>query len=144
MSVTPFPFHEPGPLGDSLRTLARNVDGYQPDGAPSWRAHVASLLNPIRDAFERHRAETEGDTGLYAELVQDAPRLAHEVDCLVQEHANLDDALARLADIASARDLDPDLLRRAAQSVVGGLDRHRQRDSDLVYEAYTTDIGGLG
>jgi hypothetical protein len=26
--------------------------------------------------------------------------------------------------------------------VLDGLAQHRQRDSDLVYEAYTTDIGG--
>jgi hypothetical protein len=142
MSVTPYPatFPEPGALGESIRLLAMNVMGFQPDAEPSWRAHVTGLLSPLREAFARPRAETEGEAGLYAEVVQDAPRLASQVDGLVAEHATLDGALARL--IAAAQEADAEAIRREAMEILADLDRHRQRDSDLVYDAYTIDIGG--
>src|SRR5262245_33865307 len=102
MSVTPFPSAtpEPGALGDSLRLFAHNVTEYQPEAEPSWRAHVARLLMPLRRAFAAHRAATEGVDGIYAGVVRDAPRLAGTVDGLVEDHATLDGAMARLARIA--------------------------------------------
>jgi hypothetical protein len=144
MSVTPYrtSFLEPGALGASIRLLTKNVTGFQPDSEPSWRARVAGLLNPLRAAFAAHRAATEGATGLYAEVVQDAPRLARTVDGLVEEHATLDGAMARLARIASSVESDAEALRHEAMVILAALAQHRQRDSDLVYDAYTTDIGG--
>lgn len=144
MSVTPYPtaFHGPAALGESIRLLAMNVTGFQPDGEASWRAHVAGLLNPLRVAFAAHRAVTEGESGLYAELIQEAPRLAQEVSGLVAEHATLDGAMARLEGIAATIEADAEAIRQEVLSVLNGLARHRQRDSDLVYDAYTIDIGG--
>lgn len=108
----------------------------------SWRTHLRGLLDPMREAFAQHRAATEGDEGLYADVVQDAPRLARAVDGLVAEHRSLEQAMARLASIADEVSADADALRRGARQVLDGLTRHRQHDADLVYEAYATDIGG--
>lgn len=144
MSVTPYltTFHEPGALGDSIRLLAKNVMGFQPDAEASWRAHVAGLLSPLRVAFAAHRAVTEGEAGLYANLVQDAPRLVHQVNGLVAEHATLEGAMVRLEGITEAVEADAEAIRREVMLVLGDLTRHRQRDSDLVYDAYSIDIGG--
>jgi hypothetical protein len=153
MSVTPFtsafPLPERSwnaegiPLGDTIRAFALSlvVPGDQPMDR-RWRDHVRGLLDPMREAFAEHRAATEGDEGLYADVVQDAPRLARTVDGLVAEHRTLDLAMARLASIADEVSADAEAVRRGARQVLDGLTRHRQHDADLVYEAYATDIGG--
>ena len=141
MSATPFPTSVP--LGESIRDLALSLmNPTNPASDRSWRVHVRGLLDPVREAFTQHRQATEGALGLYAEVVHDAPRLAHTVDGLVAEHRALDTAMDTLARWADELSHDAETLRRRALEVLGDLSRHRQHDADLVYEAYTTDIGG--
>jgi hypothetical protein len=139
--MTSFPAAVPhaSPLGDMARALAAGLVR-PPDH--TLRAHVTSLLEPLRAAFAEHRSVTEGDRGIYANVVYDAPRLANTVDCLVAEHSELDSAMASLARAAARADLDAAVLRARALKVLDDLHRHRQHDANLVYEAYTTDIGG--
>jgi hypothetical protein len=145
MSVTPFSQSERVwnagkiPLTESIRDLAKGLVGPTDQ---AWHAHLSMLLRPLREAFAAHRAVTEGDEGIYAELVLDAPRLANTVDGLVAEHHMIDSAMERLAAVAGEVSADAETLRREALEVLDGLAQHRQRDSDLVYEAYATDIGG--
>jgi hypothetical protein len=146
MSVTPYSYLDhswkagKAPLGETIRDLARTLVG--PAEPDSWQEHLRTMLRPLQEAFAAHRAATEGDHGLYAELVFDAPRLANTVDGLVAEHHQIGSAMERLAAVASEVSADAEVLRREAMEVLDGLAQHRQRDSDLVYEAYTTDIGG--
>jgi hypothetical protein len=152
MSVTPVPagFSLPDhrwntttiSLGDTIRALGLSVKGQADPPASQWRAHLRGLLVPLREAFAQHRAATEGDLGIYADVVNDAPRLARTVDGLVAEHHALDSAIARLARRADEVGTDAETLRHGAMAVLDELTRHRQHDADLVYEAYATDIGG--
>jgi hypothetical protein len=148
MSVTPQPtaFSLPEqtwtaaaiPLGETIRALTQWVMGTS-TADHSWRAHVGRLLEPVRRAFAEHRAATEGASGLYAEVVHDAPRLANAVTGLVAEHH----AMEHLATVADEADeADAESVRQRAIEILGVLSRHRQHDADLVYEAYATDIGG--
>jgi hypothetical protein len=130
-------------LGDTIRAFAMSlVVPHDQALDHSWRARLRGLLEPMREAFAQHRAATEGEEGIYADMVQDAPRLARTVDGLVAEHQTLELAMARLASIAEEVSADSDAIRRGARQVLDGLTRHRQHDADLVYEAYSTDIGG--
>src|SRR5437764_1327624 len=110
-----------------------------PSADPAWRSGVARQLARLRAAFADHVAVTEGPGGLYASLLDDAPRLAHEVDVLVREHG---DVRATLDALAERVDTEPERLRAWANDVLRELSRHRQRGADVIYEAYTTDIGG--
>ncbi len=121
-------------LGEAAQALATSLT-YPPD---RWRG----LLVSVRDAFKEHRHATEGAQGYYADVVQDAPRLAYMVDGLVAEHSSLDTAIASLAQAAERTDLDAEILRADARRVLDSLDRHRQLDCDLLHEAYAIDIGG--
>jgi hypothetical protein len=134
-------------LGDTIRAFAMSLvvphdQAHDQALDHSWRAHLRGLLEPMREAFAQHRAATEGEEGLYADVVQDAPRLARTVDGLVAEHHTLELAMARLASITDEVSADADAVRRGARQVLDGLTRHREHDADLVYEAYGTDIGG--
>ena len=84
-----------------------------------------------------------GPDGLYVDILETAPRLSGAVARLTKEHAEIsdlvDDLLARQATLASE---DVDQVRGLGTSLLGLLVSHRQRGSDLVYEAYEFDVGG--
>jgi hypothetical protein len=111
-----------------------------PAGDPRWRERVADRLYALREAFGEHVIVTEGSAGLYAELLELAPRLARLVDVLIREHAAILVAIDTLAGRVSTRDVER--LRGWSSDLLRELARHRQRGADLVYEAYATDIGG--
>jgi hypothetical protein len=138
MPVTPRPHasspHGAVPLGSTVHAFAAQVGAADPTA-------VRAALEPLREAFARHRAATEGATGIYADVVQDAPRLARTVDGLVAEHECIDAAMARLAIIATD-DAEGEDLRDQANEVLDTLLRHGRQDARLVHEAYVTDIGG--
>ena len=123
-----------GHLSEAVRALAKSLI----DPPERWR----DLLEPVRAAFNEHCHATEGEQGLYADVVLDAPRLARMVDGLVAEHGQLENAIASLAMAAEQSGTDAEALRADARKVLDSLAQHRQHDSDLVYEAYATDIGG--
>jgi hypothetical protein len=89
---------------------------------------------------------TEAEGGLYADITERAPRLANKVKQLLVEH----DTLAALSDevLGKVQAADPEAdvtqLREDVTELMGRIARHRQRGSDLVYEAYVVDLGGLG
>lgn len=127
--------------------LLRSIHAFEsaiaaPAGEPDWRQQVAGRLAELRQAFAEHIAVTEGEDGLYAELLLAAPRLARQVGRLVREHSMLARALDTYASRLSEPDLAIERLRAWASDLLRELSRHRQRGADLVYEAYATDIGG--
>jgi hypothetical protein len=84
----------------------------------------------ISEAIAEHLSVTEGEHGLYAELVAADPRLTFAIESLLREHTDLRRALHRRLDDAQLAKLGR------------LLDRHCQRGNDLVYEAYVVDLGG--
>jgi len=52
----------------------------------AWGLGVAKAVTHLRDAFEEHVRGTEGQGGLYEEILQLAPRLAGKVNRLHEEH----------------------------------------------------------
>jgi hypothetical protein len=106
------------------------------------RTHVA--LVELSGDFREHIDITEGPNGLYRDLVKTSPRLSGAVASLTREHVlicgQVDSLLARV----TAPDVveDVDRVRGLCTALLGRLVRHRQRGSDLVFEAYQFDIGG--
>jgi hypothetical protein len=142
--------HEPSALAAAKRHRAELLETVQrfgralsvPTTDPHWRERVRERLDSLRAAVAEHVVVTEGPDGLYAELLDHAPRLARGVHSLVREHA----ALVTAADTLDAR-LDEQAIaveqvRGWASDLLRELHQHRQRGADLVYEAYAADIGG--
>ncbi|GAB3970405.1 hypothetical protein V1634_23015 [Plantactinospora veratri] len=109
---------------------------------PGWRPRVRSSLGGLRCAFAEHMVSTEGPDGLYAELLDHAPRLARGVHVLIREHAAVVDTMSALQRRVDLPEIGVTELRNWATDLLRELSRHRQRGADLVYEAYQTDIGG--
>lgn len=109
-----------------------------------WAERVHVALVELSADFREHVAVTEGPAGLYRELRRTAPRLSGAVARLTREHAVitrlLDDVLNSANTATTAEDVDN--VRDLGTTLLGILVRHRQRGSDLVYEAFEIDIGG--
>jgi hypothetical protein len=106
------------------------------------RVHVAAV--ELAGDFREHVDITEGPDGLYREVLKTTPRLSGAVSTLTHEHVlirgQVDGLLARVA--ASEVIGDVDGVRDLGTALLGRLVRHRQRGSDLVFEAYEFDVGG--
>jgi phage shock protein A len=112
--------------------------------AASWTAQLRKALGDLTEAFGEHVAVTEGHGGLYRELAEQSPRLAHAVDRLAREHSEINRRLEELAASIAAPEAEADIpqLRQSGTDLLVVLMRHRQRGADLVFEAYDLDIGG--
>jgi len=115
--------------------------------AERWRTGVAARLAALQEAFADHVAETEGSGGLYDEMEEIAPHVQGKARRLREEHPPLTVAIRDAADRFAApfpEATDIDGLRHDVQRLIGRMVRHRQHGSDLVWEAYSMDIGGAG
>jgi hypothetical protein len=116
-----------------------------PSSWKGWLGEVHTSLVELRQALDEHILEVEGPDGLFAEIMLSTPRLASEVEALRSEHRELVSAVVRAQETAREVVTDPThdtlRLRRAVTTLLGRLALHRQRGSDLVFEAYHVDIG---
>jgi hypothetical protein len=108
-----------------------------------WAQRVHVSLVELSGDFREHIDITEGPNGLYRDLLETSPRLSDAVASLTREHVlirgQVDGLLARVTPDAIE---DVDRVRDLGTALLGRLVRHRQRGSDLVFEAYEFDIGG--
>jgi hypothetical protein len=125
-------------LADALSHLEDALAS--PSMASPWRQEVAEALTEVRWAFDDHVQEVEGPNGLLIDITEDAPRLSITVELLERDHIDI----ARTIDdlIGALTSANPEAIRAWALGLMRELVLHRQRGSDLVYEAYATDIGG--
>jgi hypothetical protein len=128
-------------LRDAVRALEDGLAS--PAQAERWPGDVAAALEEFLAALEQHIEGTEDGEGLFADVLEQSPRLASRIERLRQEHDEMrilaEDLLGHVrdgvrdeADVQRIRDGGLVLLRMAV--------RHRQRGSDLLYEAYEVDI----
>jgi hypothetical protein len=135
-------------LHDTLVHLEEAISSPATGRIPAWTATVTKELTEVRDAFDQHVAATEKPDGLYAEILERAPRLEGNVRRLKDEHPTIAQSCeAMLSRLDTTEIGDPDWpldqARDDLQRFIGTVIRHRQRGADLVWEAYNVDIGGL-
>jgi hypothetical protein len=130
-------------LRESMNALEQALAAPAPGRLGAWAQRVHVALVELSADFREHIDITEGPHGLYRGLLTTAPRLSNAVARLTREHAQIqdlvDDLLAR---VGGSEVNDVDRVRDLGTALLGRLVRHRQRGSDLVYEAYEADIGG--
>ena len=130
-------------LRDSISALEMALAAPIPGRVQVWAERVHVALVELCGDFREHVEFTEGPGGLYRGLLTTAPRLANAVSRLTREHAEIAGLLeSLLARVGGAEGHDPDHVRDLGLVLLGRLIRHRQRGSDLVYEAYSVDVGG--
>jgi hypothetical protein len=135
-------------LHDTLVRLEEAMSSPAAGRIPAWTATVTKGLTEVRDAFDQHVIATEKPDGLYAEILERAPRLEANVQRLKDEHPTIAQSCEAMLSRLEATEIgDPDWpldqARDDLQRFIGTVIRHRQRGADLVWEAYNVDIGGL-
>jgi hypothetical protein len=130
-------------LRDAIGKLEAALAAPIPGRFDLWRDGVNSRLDQLGQDFGEHVIVTEGADGVYADVVASAPRLARAVDQLRHDHEVIAKQLGHcqglIAHATSEEALD---VRDSATDLIGRLVRHRQRGSDLMWDAYASDIGG--
>ena len=131
-------------LRESISALEDGLAAPATADQARWAQRVHVALVELSGDFREHIDVTEGPNGLYRELVKTSPRLSDAVASLTREHV----LICGLVDSLVARLTEPDVIedpgrvRDLGTALLGRLVRHRQRGSDLVFEAYEFDIGG--
>jgi hypothetical protein len=113
---------------------------------PEWTKEVTIRMEGLAHAIAEHIQITEREGGLYDEICSKAPHLSGKIDRLRHEHPALRTETNELVDrlgegVGQAWPLDE--ARDDLQRLLGQIVRHRQLGSDLVWEAYNLDIGGI-
>lgn len=109
-----------------------------------WAQRVHVALVELSGDFREHIDITEGPDGLYSDLLKTSPRLSDAAASLTREHVLISGQIDHLLARVTAPDVteDVDRVRDLGTALLGRLVRHRQRGSDLVFDAYDFDIGG--
>jgi len=126
-------------LGRLEQTLAMPAPGREAE----WLTAAGARAYDLVIALEQHFEVTEGEDGLFEEILQEAPRLAHAIDGLRHDHDRLRDQATALRDQITDSQTDPvsvDALRKQAVALMVELVEHRHRGADLVYSAFNIDI----
>jgi hypothetical protein len=128
-------------------SLRRAIDDFEDVLAASPGTEAAeglgTSLEHLRVVFEVHVEVTEAPGGLYEEIIEIAPRLANRIERLKREHHTITAAIKSALDELPADGSPPDRdLHARLEQLFTVLSRHRTRGLDLVYEAYSVDIGG--
>lgn len=114
-----------------------------PDPA-AWLAPVRQSLADLGAALALHVDVHEGSDSFHADVVRHQPALASRVTWLQRDHRRLEQQLAALYERVSAPATSETVVRVRS----GGLElvhrfaRHRQKGADLVWDAFSYDLGG--
>ncbi len=114
---------------------------------PDWAKDVLRDLEELGRTIDEHVEVTERPGGLYDEIAAKSPRLSNNIGRLREEHPMLRDGTRELIERLRTTGVDDawplDQARDDLQRLLGRIVRHRQLGSDLVWEAYNLDIGGI-
>jgi hypothetical protein len=131
-------------LRESMDALEQALAAPAPGRAAAWAERVHVALVELAGDLRLHVDSAEGPDGLHRAVLASAPRLSNAVARLSQEHVQLqrqlDELLAQLGHPVAGDGVS--VARERGTALLGQLVRHRQRSSDLVFEAYQADIGG--
>jgi len=134
-------------LRDALVTVEQATSRPAVGRVPEWTKEVVLRLEGLAHAIDEHIEITERTEGLYDEISAKAPHLASKMDRLREEHPVLRERTQALVVKLQTTEIGPawplDEARDDLQRLLGQVVRHRQLGSDLVWEAYNLDIGGI-
>lgn len=121
----------------------------RPAQEPSWLPELIASLLKLEEAFVAHVDEVEAADGIIAQILVNAPRLQSAAEKLRSEHKTICETLRGvLAHVGDSPDVsyqaEATKVRDEVMQLLGQLALHRQEGADLVYEAFSVDIGGTG
>lgn len=127
-------------LRSAIGRVERAVASPAGSRASTWSVELAAELDVLGEALETHVRVNEAPGGLFDEIVEHAPHLAHRIVRAKRDHEHLRGLQAAARDtvpcdgdgVAVARDRTVELLL--------ALVRHRHDGSELVFDAFNVDL----
>jgi len=131
-------------LRESLTALENALAAPALAGRARWVQRVQAALVELSADFREHIDITEGPDGLYRDVLKTSPQMSGVVSSLTGEHRLITEKVDALLTHVTSPDAieNVERIRDLGTALLGRLVRHRQRGSDLVFEAYEIDVGG--
>ena len=129
---------------DALHELELVTGSAAPGRETQWLKDVREALAILEAALGTQQMNASNTKSAFSDIEQDAPRLARRVVQLRDQYGNLSEAARELrivVDAAAPESLDVADLRRHLEQLGTELRYLRGREADLIYEAYTVDLG---
>ena len=103
-----------------------------------WVRRVEGGVRRMLETLRDHVEDTEAEEGMLAQIDEDAPWLDGRVEQLRGEHAALLERSQAL--LARCQEGAAEDVRDEALELLQAVSRHRQRGTDLLWDAYMVDI----
>lgn len=105
----------------------------------SWHDHVRTAVERTRATLQQHVEEAEAPDGLLAQIIEEEPAFGARVQQMRDEHVDLLQEAADLAEMAGG-DASAEAVRARAEGLLEMIERHRSRSGGLLVDAYSLDI----
>jgi hypothetical protein len=124
-------------LTEASARLRELLDG-SPDG--DWTGRFRQALHDLSEAYNDHVDDAEAPEGFFVDLTEADPRLEVEVAVLRQDHTAL---ATRFQDLLRMERDEESTLSDTAELLLD-LEAHENLGADLMYRAFSEDLGGAG
>jgi hypothetical protein len=115
--------------------------GARASGQSDWMEKVTDALSVLSSALDRHVEEIEAEDGLFAEVLDRAPRMRAMVDTLRDDHDDLRASCRSALETARSNpDIKPRVMRRKIMAILGRLSMHRQDGAELLFDTHNVDL----
>jgi hypothetical protein len=132
-------------LLDAIHRLEAALTSAAPGREQAWSRQVTEKLGAVVDLLDEHAHSAEAKDGLLAIVGAAQPRLLHRIERLRREHGALhEQASALMRQIEHhAPDETPNFhdVRQRTTWLLAAVRHHRAATADLIFEAFSTDVG---
>jgi len=126
-----------------MHELESSVAAASFERTDDWAADVGTKLSCLRDALFGIRQTISSNDGLFAEIVEEHPRLLPQIDALKQEYADLEWKMESTQEQICSPDKPINVadIRVMLGTVMHALKHVQARETEIVFEAIGTDLG---
>lgn len=128
---------------DSLHEVEQRASAAGPSRPDEWRHDLLGSLDGLADSLHEQFAASAGEDSLLSSVVQESPHLESSVSDLRKRQRELADHIDELRRGLSdhVRDVDVAGVRDELAEVTAEIRELRAWEADVVYEAYSVDLG---
>jgi septal ring factor EnvC (AmiA/AmiB activator) len=128
---------------DALHALESCAANAAPGRETDWLAPVRAALEALENALDEQEQNSAVSHSTLSDIEHEDPRLRNRVVQLRRRHRELQlrvgELLSQLDELSTSIDFAD--IRRRLERLAAELRYQQAREADLVYEAYTVDLG---
>lgn len=128
---------------DSLHEVEQRASAAGPNRPDEWRHDLLLSLDGLADSLHEQIATSAGESSLLSQIVDEAPHLEATIADLRERQTALADQIDDLRSQLGHhfRDIDVGEVRAQVAAITAEMRELRAWEADVVYEAYSVDLG---